>query len=92
MREQDANWWTTEPIMVAYLFYVTPNNRASRVAVELLRAAKEYQETISNTPIGIGLMGTQESMERKGKLLKRFGFRPFNFGYVLTSQTSAETE
>lgn len=73
-------WWSDQPILHSVLFYVDKKARNSRMAISLLKAAKEYA-IMNQMPIVFELFA-QEDVDRKKKLLRFMGFEEVGTYFV----------
>ena len=66
-------WWSNDPILHTFLFFIKEEHRSFSLARDLLKSAQEYA-IINGLPIVFDLFA-QKDVNKKIKLLKYLGFK-----------------
>lgn len=69
----EAPWFSNDPILTVFLFYIKPDHRSFKLAKELVSSAQEYA-IINRLPIVFDLFA-QKDVDKKKRLLKYLGFK-----------------
>ncbi len=70
--KSDTTWFSSQPCLTSFMFYIKPEFRRFSLAKDFLNASKECA-IINNLPIVFDLFA-QKDVKKKFKLLKYMGF------------------
>jgi GNAT superfamily N-acetyltransferase len=73
----DSFWWSTEPVLADFVFYVDPKHRSLKVTNALIEAMKDFAK-LNKMPVVTHFM-SNERTETKEKMFERKGFKKIGF-------------